>query len=415
MFEKLYMCEEKTTRNRIRRMKDIKLEHEIVQDDYTSYVHQAFDITNTKKTQVIIPMGEMDNLRGKDWNIGVIYGGSGKGKTTILKKIGEVKKMKVPTFDDEKSLISNFDWLSPEDATRLLSYMGLSTVPSWLRPYGKLSNGEQYRARLAWLVSKAEDGEVVLVDEYTSVVDRDVAKSMSYALQKYMRSKNKRIILASVHYDIMEWLLPDWVFNLEKGGALERGDRLWQSRPEISLQVHRTEFDTWKLFKEHHYLTHEANNSSKVFVFTWNDIPVATVLVLQQPSGHFDNGWRESRIVVLPQFQGLGLGYKISCFMGAIFKNSGMRYFTKTVHPALGEKRNMNSDVWRATSKNGKSEDAQNPMGKINGWNVLTRTSFCHEYEGDPISGYDNLLQLIDYYNDVRERNKLLKKSFGFE
>jgi ABC-type Mn2+/Zn2+ transport system ATPase subunit len=75
--------------------------------------------------------------------------------------------------------------------------MGLSSVPCWLRPHATLSNGEQYRANLAYCVAKAKENDVILIDEYTSVVDRDVAKAMSNALQKFVRRENKKIILAS--------------------------------------------------------------------------------------------------------------------------------------------------------------------------------------------------------------------------
>jgi ABC-type ATPase with predicted acetyltransferase domain len=185
-------------------MANIELKTKILNDKYTEYVYEAFDIQNREETSVSIPMalGEAKNF---DWNIGVILGGSGSGKTTILKKMGDVKKI---TFDANKPLISNFDWLEPKDATLVLTSMGLSSVPTWLRPFHTLSNGEQYRATLAYLVASAKDGEVILVDEYTSVVDRDVAKAMSFALQKYIRRENKRIILASCHYDILEWLMP---------------------------------------------------------------------------------------------------------------------------------------------------------------------------------------------------------------
>jgi ABC-type ATPase with predicted acetyltransferase domain len=112
--------------------------------------------------------------------------------------------------------------------------MGLSSVPSWLRPYSQLSNGEQYRASLAYKVSKARDGDMILIDEYTSVVDRTVAKAMSYSLQKYIRRTGKKIILASCHFDILEWLMPDWIINLQKGGALEECDYLRQD-PSTSI------------------------------------------------------------------------------------------------------------------------------------------------------------------------------------
>ena len=178
----------------------IELKSNIINDDYTNYVYEAFDIQNQEETitEVSFDLSEGKNF---DWNIGVILGSSGSGKSTILKKMGVLKE---PIFDKEKPLISNFDWLEPKEVSLLLTSMGLSSVPTWLRPFHTLSNGEQYRATLAYLVASSKDGEVILVDEYTSVVDRDVAKAMSFALQKFVRRENKRIILASCHYDILE-------------------------------------------------------------------------------------------------------------------------------------------------------------------------------------------------------------------
>ena len=168
----------------------IELKSKINQDKYTEYVCEQFDIQNKEETSVSIPMN-LDGINDSDWNIGVLYGGSGSGKTTILKHLGKIKEIEL---DREKSLISNFDWLEPSEASKLLTSMGLASIPSWLRPFHLLSNGEQYRAQLAYLVASAEDGETILIDEYTSVVDRDVAKAMSNAVQKYIRRTNKKII-----------------------------------------------------------------------------------------------------------------------------------------------------------------------------------------------------------------------------
>lgn len=372
-------------------MSKIHLKSEIINDTYTDYVYQAFDIQDTQGTETEINY-DLSSLNTFNWNIGVIYGSSGSGKTSILKDIGSLNEVK---FDYDKPLVSNFDFLKPKEATSLLSYMGLNSVPTWLRPFRLLSNGEKYRAELAYKVGNSKEGEIILIDEYTSVVDRDVAKAMSFALQKYIRKTNKRIILASCHYDIMEWLMPDWTCSPQKGGALERGEWLRQGRPKIELQVSRVEADTWHFFKKHHYLTEDVSRSCKFFLFTWNDKPIAINAVIPQPSGHFKNGVRESRIVVLPDYQGLGIGSHISNFTASIYKNSGYRYFTKTVHPALGEYRNRRSDLWRGTSKNGKPPKSQNKMGGMKGWNVLVRTSYCHEYIGEPTNGHDNLLMPI--------------------
>ena len=380
-------------------MGKIKLKSSIKNDDYTNYVYEAFDIQNKEETEVEVSFN-LSEAKNFDWNIGVVYGSSGSGKTTILKTIGELSKS---IFDSEKPLISNFDWLEPKEATLLLTSMGLSSVPTWLRPFHLLSNGEQYRASLAYKVGKAKDNEVILVDEYTSVVDRDVAKAMSFALQKYIRRTNKRIILASCHFDIMEWLMPDWTCSPQKNeGSLERGQWLRQGKPEIKLQIYRTESNTWDLFKKHHYLTYERNKGFGHLVFEWNNKPIGILIYKNQPSGTIKNGFSISRIVVLPDYQGMGIGSKICEFFGGIIKHNNGRVFIKTVNPALGEYFNK-SEYWIGTSKNGKfRNDIKGNNEKFQ--NLLKRTSYCHEYIGAEINGYKELLKPI---KEMREAKSL--------
>jgi energy-coupling factor transporter ATP-binding protein EcfA2 len=364
---------------------EIELKSKIINDKYTEYVYDAFDIQNKEETTVSVPMN-LGEAKIFDWNIGVILGGSGSGKTTILKKMGDVKKV---NFDVEKPLISNFDWLEPKEATLVLTSMGLSSVPTWLRPFHTLSNGEQYRATLAYLVASTKDNEVILIDEYTSVVDRDVAKAMSFALQKYIRRENKRIIVASCHYDILEWLMPDWTCSPQKGGALERCD--YRRRPEISLQVSRVESETWNFFKKHHYLTEDVNKSCKFLLFEWNNKPVGIVAIINQPRKGCSNGFAISRIVVIPDFQGMGLGIKLSEFCSALIKNQNGLCFIKTVNPALGIYFNKSKN-WRGTAMNNKIRHKSSSSSDTSARNRLERASYCHEYIGESISGYEELL-----------------------
>jgi len=314
----------------------VNLNHKIKNDRYTKYIYEAFDIQNKEESNVIIE-ANLEHLP-KEWNIGVVYGGSGTGKTTILKNFFK-KEMDKSYFDNDKSLISNFDWLEPKDATFLLSAMGLSSVPTWLRPFNTLSNGEQYRANLAYIVGSAKDNETILIDEYTSVVDRDVAKAMSNALQKYIRHTNKKIVLASCHFDIMEWLQPDWIYSPSKG-RLEIAPSLRKST--IELSIFRCRYETWNLFKQHHYLSEELNLAAKCYVITFNDKPCAFIAILPLPSGTTKNAFRVSRIVVLPDFQGLGIGIKLLNYIGSLYLTDEKKLYIKTSNPALflGMKKN---------------------------------------------------------------------------
>jgi GNAT superfamily N-acetyltransferase len=264
-------------------------------------------------------------------------------------------------FDNSKSLISNFDWLEPKEATFLLSAMGLSSVPTWLRPFNTLSNGEQYRANLAYIVGSAIENEVILIDEYTSVVDRDVAKAMSNALQKYIRRTNKKIVLASCHFDIMEWLQPDWIYSPSKG-RLEIAPSL--RRPEIELQIVRCRYETWNLFKHHHYLTEDLNKSANSYVILLNDKPIAFLGILPFPHGHIKNGYRISRIVVLPDFQGLGLGSKLCDYISQLYAKENRTMYIKTSNPALW-KYFENSKNWLLCSEFNKEDLNSNKLEKM--------------------------------------------------
>ena len=389
---------------------EIKLTSKIQNDKYTEYVYDRFDIQNREESVVSIPMN-IDNLNSFEWNIGVIYGSSGSGKSTILKQIGDVKKIQ---FDEEKALISNFDWLEPEEAAKVLTSMGLSSVPTWLRPFRLLSNGEQYRAELAYLVASAKEGDTILIDEYTSVVDRDVAKAMSFALQKYIRRENKKIILASCHNDIMEWLMPDWTISPQKGGTLERGEWLRQGRPKIELQISRVESETWNFFKKHHYLTEDVNGTYMFFLFEWNEKPVAMGVIGRHIGrNNVEKSFRGSRTVVLPDYQGMGIGSAISNFLAGICVSIGGKYYTKTINPALGIYRNQHPELWKPTAFNNKirTQTNNNPLWS----NFKTRASFCHEYIGEPVYGYEELLKPVNQMrNDKKVNPETIGKFFVF-
>ena len=352
-------------------MATIKLKNEIINDAYTEYVFENFDIKNREATDVEIPMNFSD-CRTFDWNIGVIYGGSGTGKTTLLKQFGSLSKSE---FDGKKALISNFDWLEPKDATFLLTAMGLGSVPTWLRPFHTLSNGEQYRAELAYKVAKAESNSVILIDEYTSVVDRDVAKSMSNALQKYIRREKKRIILASCHFDIMDWLQPDWTYS-PTIGRVERHASLRQSRPKIKLQIFRCRFKTWQLFKRHHYLTEELNRTAETFCIELNGQYIGFFGILPFPGVGDPKTRRLSRMVILPDFQGLGIGTKVFNYLCSLYKSEGHIMYVRTVSPGLGKFMEKNEN-WEPTSSNGKV-----PGPDTSGRKLMYRPGYSYKYIG---------------------------------
>lgn len=370
----------------------INLTHKINNDKYTEYVYEAFDIQNKSESNVIVE-ANLEHLPN-DWNIGVVYGGSGSGKTTILKNYFK-KEMDKSYFDNSKSLISNFDWLEPKDATFLLSAMGLSSVPTWLRPFNTLSNGEQYRANLAYIVGSASENETILIDEYTSVVDRDVAKAMSNALQKYIRRTNKKIVLASCHFDIMEWLQPDWIYSPQKR-RLETASNLRQ--PKIELSIFRCRYETWNLFKQHHYLTEDLNKAANNYIVCWNDKPICFIDILPFPGVGDEKTRRVSRIVVLPDFQGLGLGKNILNYISSLYAKNESTMYIRTMSPALGLALAKDSN-WIATSSNLKI-----PGADSNGRKLIERPSYSYKYIGKVSNDDISIIKFkSEIYKDVAQ------------
>jgi ABC-type ATPase with predicted acetyltransferase domain len=149
-------------------------------------------------------------VEDRDWRIGLIVGPSGCGKTTLLREFGTAAQLEW----SDRSVIDDFDsQLSMKDVTDACSAVGFNTIPAWLRPFHTLSNGEQFRVTLARLIAEAQPGQTVVIDEFTSVVDRQVAKIASHALAKYARRRNVRVVVASCHFDIIDWLQPDWMIE----------------------------------------------------------------------------------------------------------------------------------------------------------------------------------------------------------
>lgn len=105
------------------------------------------------------------------------------------------------------------------------------------------------------------------------------------------------------------------------------------------------------MFKEHHYLSGDINKAARCFVGLWNDRLVAFGASLTMPNGYIKNAWRGHRTVVLPDYQGLGIGCRFSDAIAQIHIDEGKRYFSRCLHPRMGFYRE-HSDLWVATSKN---------------------------------------------------------------
>jgi GNAT superfamily N-acetyltransferase len=239
----------------------------------------------------------------EDWRLGVIVGPSGSGKTSLGRKIFGDAAVWEPTWPAKEPII---DAIAPDGdfnaVTAALAAVGLGTVPAWLRPYPVLSNGEKFRASLARLVCEAP--AQVVVDEFSSVVDRQIAKFGALAFGKAWKRTGGKAVLLTCHFDVIPWLEPDWCFDTSAGGRLARGGL---QRPRFDVELWETDWRYWPAFETHHYLKVPKMIAATNYVGTVEGELVAHVAVSTRP------GMREARacrLVIMPEWQGAGIGLR---------------------------------------------------------------------------------------------------------
>lgn len=278
-----------------------------------------------------------------EWKIGLIVGSSGSGKTTLSKEIFKNYYFHENwEWDNSVSVIDNFEKkIETKDIVQIFNAVGFSSPPHWLKPYNHLSNGQKFRVDLArCFLSNYNE---IIFDEFTSVVDRDVAKIGCVATAKAIRKfLNKKFVAVSCHYDIIDWLDPDWIFDVNAQKFEWRERRRF---PEIKLDIYKTTPETWKFFREYHYLNHEIHHGAQCYVGLLNNKFVAFSSVIHFPHPSSAILKREHRTVVVPDFQGIGIGNRISEYVAEIYINNGWRFISTTSSPSMIYHRN-NSPLW---------------------------------------------------------------------
>lgn len=305
------------------------------------------------------------------WSVGLVLGESGTGKTTLASHAwpAALTPASLPA-PGSTPLIDLFPAALPlPRVTAILAAVGLSSPPAWLRPLSALSTGQLFRARLACLVAHAlqSPGATLLIDEFATGIDQPTARATAAGLQKICRQSNIPLVAVTTRQDLTDWLNPDWLAT----PALLHGPnqppipstftrRSLRPRPPLTLRLGRCHRTTWALFRHHHYLKSGLARSA-ICLGAWlvaiNHQPVpprqiafsAYINALGKP------GYREHRTVVLPPWQGLGVGQAISAWSASLLASTGRPVWSTTGHPALLASRGK-SPLWRQVR----------PLGMVN-------------------------------------------------
>lgn len=291
-----------------------------------------------------------------NWQIGLIVGKSGTGKTTIAKQLFEDVYLTSYNYDAETVLDDMPKDCSVEQITSAFNSVGFSSPPSWLKPYAVLSNGQKMRVDLARAI--LEKNDLFVFDEFTSVVDRNVAQIGSFAMQKAIRKTNKKFIAVTCHFDVQDWLLPDWVFNTDTM-TFQSFEGQKKNRPKIKFEIFNTADKTiWKMFAKHHYLSHSHNNAATVFIAIINNEIAGFLSVLHFPHPKAKNIKKVHRLVILPDYQGAGFGIKFLNEVGNIYKKENKRFNIVTSSPSL-IRALKNNNYWNCTRYGRTKETSQ--------------------------------------------------------
>ncbi len=271
-------------------------------------------------------------IEDRDWQVGLVTGPSGAGKSQLAHHLWPGRVVTGFEWPQHQSVLDGFPvGLGIKDVTGLLTSVGLGSPPAWVRPYRTLSTGEAFRATVARALAES-DSELVVADEFTSTVDRQVAQVASHAVQKAVRKAGRTFVAVTCHYDVTDWLQPDWVYDV---ATHEFTWRSVQPHPPISVEVRECDRALWAMYSRFHYLNTNLHRQAECYAAYVEGRPVAFHSHLRFPHPNTRNIRMAHRLVVLPDWQGLGIASKLADFFGQYLYDQGLRLHFSVAHPAM--------------------------------------------------------------------------------
>lgn len=172
---------------------------------------------------------------------------------------------------------------------------------------------------------------LVVCDEFTSVVDRRAARAIAAGTARRIREGRLpcRFVAVTCHYDVTDWLAPDWVLDM----AVKRFARRCLPRPPIRVEIVPCRREAWRAYRRHHYLSGSLPVAARCYAAVWEGEAAGFCATAPMPG--IAGMRRISRLVVLPEYQGMGIG---GAFLDAVADwtaREGHRVTITAAHPAV--------------------------------------------------------------------------------
>ncbi len=273
-----------------------------------------------------------------------LTGPSGSGKSSALEAIAAqcpaACRVDRISFRSESAVI---DLIAPaaglSAAAQILTACGLSEPQLWLRRFDQLSDGEQFRVRLAAALAghrHAAGAAPLLCDEFCSALHPRLARALSFNLARLLRARGLCAVLAGCHDYVTTDLHPDVVVRFAAPARCTVERPPVPARPRFSLRrrleivlAGKRDYDAFAAM--HYRPTGELGFVDRVFLLRdrARHTPLGVVVYAFAPlelahRNRATNGWflrrpdrlnRDLRIlrrlVIHPDLRGCGLGHAL--------------------------------------------------------------------------------------------------------
>ena len=186
-------------------------------------------------------------------------------------------------------------------------------------------------------------------------------------MQKLIRKAGRKFVAVTCHYDVIDWLQPDWTLE---PSTMAFTWRSVQPRPQLDIEIARVPYSTWARFAPYHYLSADLHRSARCYAAHVNGEPVAFNALLFRPHPKVRDIIGSSRTVCLPDWQGLGLAMAMGDVLGSALKALRYRFHRYPAHPAFIRAHDR-SKMWamvQAPNSGGNSMKAAGKMTMTGGF-----------------------------------------------